>query len=179
MNTNNKPPLLIERVQGAPMYVINQVFESDPNHLFYVLKNLLLVAMVGEHYAYERSDQRKVLLEFYESLQVLLAALDILHSGATNKERIIYYKGADPSDDYFEYYLIAKEQADNPRQLILSFFNQYSILYIRRELADWLEAGIDYEGKIPGGILKRHIYSTHKDVLCLVEAAYFLIQEEP
>lgn len=179
METNNKHPLLIEKAQEEPMYVIKQVFESDLKHLFYVLKNWVLIALVGDHYAYETSDQRKALLAFYESLQMLLVALDILHSGVTEKECCIYNKGSDPSDDYFEFYLISQEKANNPKQLIKAFFHQFSIEHIRREFADWLEAGIDYEGHIPDGITKRHIFSTHKDVVCLVEAAYYLMQEEP
>lgn len=55
METDKKYPLLIEKVQEDPMYVIKQVFESDPKHLFYVLKNWLLIALVGEHYAYENA----------------------------------------------------------------------------------------------------------------------------
>jgi hypothetical protein len=158
-------------VKGTPMYVIQVVFESDPKHLFYVLKNWLFIALISEHHAYEEPDQRKVLLSFYESLLVLIAGLDILNSGASNKECCIYYKNPDPSDDYFEFYLLSKELAANPKQVIETFFNQYTNLYIQREFSDWIETAIDFQGDFPGGITIRHIYSTYKDVLCLADCA--------
>lgn len=71
---------------------------------------------------------------------------------------------------------LQRNRPANPKQLIELFFSKYAIEHVRRELADWLEAGIDYESSIPGGIAKRHIFSTHKDISCLVEAAYYLIQ---
>jgi len=167
----SKRPQLIEKVQEAPLYVIKDVFESDPRQLFYVLKNWLYIAVTTDHYAYDAPEQRSGLLAFYEALQRLIAALDILNSGATDKHCITYYNA---DNNFDKYYLLTGEQAANPKHVIAAFFKQFSIQHVRRELSDWLEAGIDFEGSFPISISPTHIYLVYKDVLCLVEAAYHL-----
>jgi hypothetical protein len=53
-----------------------------------------------------------------------------------------------------------------------AFFNQFSIEYIRRELADFLEAGIGYEGQYPNGFTPWQAWMAYNNIQCLTEAAY-------
>ena len=47
----------------------------------------------------------------------------------------------------------------------------------RRELRDWLLAGLYYEGPAPKGLCPFAIASIHEKTLCLAETAYALLQQ--
>jgi hypothetical protein len=57
---------------------------------------------------------------------------------------------------------------------ITDFFQQCPITYLRRELADFLEAGIGHDGVYPNSFSPWQAWMAYNHVLCLVEAAYRL-----
>jgi hypothetical protein len=58
------------------------------------------------------------------------------------------------------------------------FFYQYPIDYLRRELADFLEAGIGHDGEYPNGFSPWQAWMAYNHILCLVEAAYRLYTDQ-
>ena len=46
--------------------------------------------------------------------------------------------------------------------------------YVRRELSDFMEAGIGYEGNYPNGFTPWQAWMSYNHMLCLTEAAYQL-----
>lgn len=65
-----------------------------------------------------------------------------------------------------------------PSTLYSDFFQQCPIDYFRRELADFLEAGIGHDGQYPHGFSSWQAWMTYNHMLCLVEAAYRLYTEQ-
>ena len=107
----------------------------------------LRVAVINAESPYSSGNGREVLYEFYEQL---LPFVEALHGMAENSP----FDGLPP--------------------VITGFFSLFSIEYIRRELIDFLEAGIGYAGNYPDGFTPWQAWMTYNHVLCLVEAAYQL-----
>ena len=61
-----------------------------------------------------------------------------------------------------------------PSTLYSDFFQPCPIDYVRRELADFLEAGIGHDGDYPNGFSPWQAWMTYNYILCLTEAAYRL-----
>jgi hypothetical protein len=99
---------------------------------------------------YSAGNGREILYEFYEQLLPFVEALYVLSENKT-----------------------AAQSAEHT-SVITAFFQQFSIDYIRRELADFLEAGIGYEGSYPNGFSPWQAWMSYNHVLCLAEAAYQL-----
>ncbi|MBO9203267.1 MULTISPECIES: hypothetical protein [Niastella] len=145
----SKPERLIEKVATSAAEVIKEVFSQVllKDLLEYLLPTWLRVALINAECRYNDGNGREVLYEFYEQL---LPFIEALHGMAGNAS------------------------FDKLTTVVTGFFQQFSIEYIRRELADFLEAGIGHDGKYPDGFTPWQAWMTYNDVLCLVEAAYQL-----
>lgn len=155
-----KPVRLIEKANSQPSEVIREVFaEVTWNDLHeYLLPTWLRVAVVSTESPYSDGDGREVLYGFYDQLLMFVEALYVLFEGSPDYE---------PS-------LLNEEQLTNPKQVITSFFQQCSLEYVRRELCDFLDAGIGYDGTYPNGFTPWQAWMTYNQVLCLVETGWWL-----
>ncbi len=159
----NKPPLNIELVESEPLKVIANVFESiDFDCLRTNLCRWFHAAIVNGNHVYEEDKQRKGLQSFFVELELLLEAIYVMHRNAL-KTRQLYLD---------KVYLLSRDQADNPHAVIKTFFSRFSIVYIRRELRDWLQAGIDLEDCDQIKLNPIKVLLVHNDVECLLAAAY-------
>ena len=52
---------------------------------------------------------------------------------------------------------------------------KFPMVYILRELNDWLEAGICYAGDYPDNMSELQALLTYRNVLCLIKAANRLL----
>lgn len=142
----SKPARLIDKVTTQPAKVIIEVF--DQATLFdlteYLLPNWLRVALINTQSPYSNGKGREILYEFYE---LLILFIEALHGISEN------------------------EKLDNPSTIIVDFLRKCSIDYLRRELADFLEAGIGHDGTYPNGFSPWQAWMAYNHVLCLVEAA--------
>jgi hypothetical protein len=145
----SKPARLIEKATTQPIEVITEVFDqatlSDLTD--YLLPNWLRIAVTNTQSPYSNGNGREILYEFYELLIPFVTQL---------------------------YITSANQQLANPSTLFTDYFQQCPIDYLRRELADFLEAGIGYEGNYPNGFSPWQAWMTYNHILCLVEAAYQL-----
>ena len=156
----SKPPRLIEKVNTQPEEVIREVFSEVilGDLLDDLLPTWLHVALVNSDSAYSDGDGREVLHEFYDQLLLFIEALYVIYEvPAAHKA-----------------YCLSAEQMADPRQVVAAFFQQFSIEYIRRELHDFLDAGIGYAGVYPDGFTPWQAWMVYGWVECLVEGAYRL-----
>jgi hypothetical protein len=155
-----KPVRLIEKVATGPAEVIAEVFShttlKDLHE--YLLPSWLRVALTNTVSPYSAARDREILYEFYEQLLPFVEAL----------------YATSVTDLYHCSLYLNKEQSADPSTVITSFFQQFSIDYVRRELSDFMEAGIGYEGNYPNGFTPWQAWMTYNHILCLVEAAYQL-----
>jgi len=116
------------------------------------------VAVINTQSPYSDGNSREILHEFYDQLLAFIEALYVI-SEATPKISLTY---------------LTAGQQSNPFGVINQFFQQFSIDYLRRELADFLEAGIGYEGNYPNGFTPWQAWMSYNHLLCLAESAYQL-----
>ncbi|HEX6432140.1 MAG TPA: hypothetical protein VF008_30825 [Niastella sp.] len=156
----SKPARLIEKVTTEPAAVIVEVFSGVTfNDLHeYLLPTWLRVAVINTQSPYSAGNGRETLYEFYEQLLSFVEALYVT-SEITQENRSTYS---------------ITDQAVAPTPGINQFFQQFSIDYVRRELCDFLEAGIGYEGNYPNGFTPWQAWMTYNHLQCLIEAAYQL-----
>jgi hypothetical protein len=155
-----KPARLIEKATAQSAEVIAEVFDlTTLDELqMYLLPNWLRVAVINTESPYSDGNGRAILYEFYDQLLTFVEALFINSS----------------TDRYLTLLYLNEEQASDPSGVITSFFQQCPIDYIRRELADFLEAGIGHDGPYPNGFSPWQAWMAYNHVLCLIEAAYQL-----
>jgi hypothetical protein len=160
----SKPPRLIEKVHSQPEEVIREVFSEVilGDLLEDLLPAWLRVAMVNSDSLYSDGDSREILHEFYDQLLLFLEALYVIYEAP---------------EEHKAYCLSAELLAD-PRQVVAAFFQQFSIEYIRRELHDFLDAGIGYAGVYPDGFTPWQAWMVYGQVECLVEGAWRVYEAE-
>jgi hypothetical protein len=159
----SKPARLIEKVAADPAAVINEVFSHPPfDELHgYLLPNWLRVALINNMSPYTAAIDREILYEFYDQLLLFVEAV------YCNSQTVQHYSPA----------YLTEEQLADPSVVITAFFQQFSMDYIRRELADFLDAGIGYDGNYPNGFTPWQAWMTYNH-LCLTEATYRLHMDQ-
>lgn len=66
---------------------------------------------------------------------------------------------------------VKPDRLANPRQVIAVFYVKFPVACILRELNDWLEAGISYQGTYSETMSELQALHTYRSVLCLVKSA--------
>ena len=131
--------------------------------------NWLQVALSDDSSIYEIGELRQQLIAFHDELQLFIEALFVFCSRSTDdltiKEKIAVNKIS----------LLNQDQLVNPWQLITSFYDKFPIAYIVRELNDWLEAGISFNGTYPDTMSELQALHTYRTIVCLVKSADRLI----
>ncbi|OQP65839.1 hypothetical protein A3860_14695 [Niastella vici] len=162
----NKPKQLLEFVDEAPIYVITQVFKSESlAFLRDQLRDWLHVALSADSTIYDDGEQRRQLLSFQDHLLVIVEALFVIY--IQNKNKIAEKEIVDTDKPR----LLSQDQIDNPMQVITSFFEKFPMVYIVRELYDWLEASFCFGGTYPDNMDKLQALNIYRNVLCLITAA--------
>jgi hypothetical protein len=171
----NKPALNIEFVESDPLQAIANIFESsDFDCLRANLCRWFHAAIVNGNHVYEDDMQRKGLQSFFTELELLLEAIYLIYRNdlftASDGVDLIAVNTRLTCLD--KVYLLSGDQTRNPHAVIKFFFDRFSIVYIRRELQDWLQAGIDVESCDQIKLNPNKVLLTHNDLECLLEAAY-------
>ncbi|AEV97464.1 hypothetical protein A4D02_35905 [Niastella koreensis] len=163
----NKSTQLIEHVDTDPLYEINEVFKNESlGFLRDQLQNWLLVALSADTGLYDEGELRRQLFLLQEQLQILVEALFVIYSRDREKAGVkMQLNEADKPR------LLNQDQISNPTQVIAGFFEQFSMVYIIRELDNWLEASICFAGTYPENMSELQALYTHRNILRLVKAA--------
>ena len=162
-----EPPIDMECVKSNPLEAIASVFDSIDFNYFRANCNRWFHAVTAnQNHVYDEEDRRTGLQAFFIDLELLLEAIYVIHINGigANVTR--------PSVTYDKVYLLTDEQADNPNYVLCSFFKKFSMPYIRQELNDWLQAGIDIDESDPVQLKAIKVLLTFNDLECLLEAAY-------
>lgn len=156
----SKPARLIEKVNTQPEEVIREVFSEVilGDLLDDLLPNWLRVAMVNSDSPYSDGDSLAILHEFYDQLLLFIEALYVIYEAPAEHKA----------------YCLSEKQLTDPKQVVTAFFQQFSIEYIRRELHDFLDAGIGYAGVYSNGFTPWQAWTCYNHVVCLVEGAWRL-----
>ncbi|OQP57606.1 hypothetical protein [Niastella populi] len=157
----------VELVKADPLDTIAGVFDSIDFDYFRANCNRWFHAVIiNQSHVYDEEDRRTGLQTLFVDLELLLEAIYVIHinaSGANVTRRPVKYD---------KVYLLTHEQADNPNDVLCSFFKKFSMPYIRQELKDWLQAGIDIDASDPVQLKAIKVLLTFNDLECLLEAAY-------
>jgi hypothetical protein len=176
-----KKELLIESVSTNPTEAIRETFLHNnlDEFLGFLLPNWLRTALINNTCRYaDGGVEKEILCEFHDQLQLLIQALFILirNSEFTDGQPV---QPEEWLENYNRYDLpsLSNDQIANPTYVIVGFYERFSIQYIRRELRDFVEAGVGYEGTYPNGFTPGLAFMTYEDITCLTEAAYHLYQQ--
>lgn len=179
-DTFNKPKELIEYVSENPTYVITEVFktydwrENEPLAILRdQLQDWLIVAISADTAFYEEGEQRRQLLSFKDHLVILVEALYTVYKHQKVKDQTdVEINQADKTT-----VLLSQEQIANPMLVVASFFKKFPMVYIIRELNNWLEAAICYGGTFPENMSQIDALYTHRNMLCLIKSANRLLHQ--
>jgi len=157
---------VFEPVKADPLSTIANVFESIDFDYFRANCNRWFHAVItNQNHVYDEEDRRTGLQTLFVDLELLLEAIYVTHinaSGANVTGRSVTYN---------KVYLLTHEQVGNPNELLGAFFKKYSMPYIRQELNDWLQAGIDIDASDPVQLKAIKVLLTFNDLEFLLEAA--------
>jgi hypothetical protein len=145
-----------------------------------LLPNWLRIANMNNKSAYAKAEERAVLHEFYDNLNLLIEALLILteKDSLIKHEKVSVYQLKQQIPAYNRPILLSDDQFKNPGLVILLFFQQFPIDYARRELWDLLDTAISFEYYCSNDFTPWMAFFTYDNVLCLVEAAYQLYKTD-
>lgn len=166
----NKPKRLIEYIDDDPLYVINEIFKSDRLAFFCnKLRVWFDVALSAECSVYDEAKQRSQVILFRDQLLMLVEALYIIRTQNTKSDV------NNISNEEDETRLLNRYQIANPLQIINSFFEKISTVYITQELNDCLDAGICFSGPWPDNMCEVNVLTMYRNVLCLIKSAERLL----
>jgi hypothetical protein len=158
---------VFEPVRAGPLGAIASVFDGIDFDYFRANCNRWFHAVItNQNHVYDEDDRRTGLQTLFVDLELLLEAIYVIHLNAS--EATITRR----SVTYDKVYLLTDEQADNPNDILCSFFKKFSMPYIRQELKDWLQAGIDIDASDPVQLKAIKVLLTFNELECLLEAAY-------
>jgi hypothetical protein len=172
VNQFNKEKRLIEYVNENPLYVISEVLKPGlRSFIIHAIHDWLLIALSTEDPSYDEADQRQNLITFKDQLISFIEALYII--------LIISTEEGEFKNSLKVHYTISHlthDQMVNPTDVLKGFFTKYSMVYIQRELEDWLDAGINNNGPWREDITCTwHVIKTYRNVKCLIKAAKRLL----
>ena len=145
-----KEALLIEKVKTEPLQVIRSLFETfGLNYFQEMIRDWHFVASTSDCVLYEDLEHRRQLFVLSRELNLFTETV----------AKLIDPKYA---EDHTQF------------QVLNSFFEKFPIVYLRRELKDWLDAGLAFDGKWPVDFRERDIVDCYDAFLCLFEAAKIL-----
>lgn len=166
-----KDKRLVEYAAENPSYVISEVFKGKDS-----LKRLqrdshdwLHVAMCTDLIVYENGDRRTGLMIFFNELRRLIEGLYLLKIKKFNLSKDFDDSPIPELDGVALFYI---EYYEMPASIISEFCTKFSIEHCRRELWDWMHAGISYGYTYPEDLNEVQILYTYEDIECLTEAAY-------
>lgn len=164
-----KQPRLIEKAGISPLEVILEVLPFIEDIRDYHLSKWVRTAVINENGVYFESDQQKALFYFYENLLPFIDALL-----AIGNQNIVGEVLPGDVDSSSQPKLLNEKQLANPMSVVNDFCKKFPVEYTRRELWDFLEAGVSLWGNYPTGFCPGFALFCYDKLSCLTEAAYCL-----
>lgn len=129
------------------------------------LWKMLQAAIGNEKSAYEKGSRRIALLKFYDTLLLLLEALN-----AINETHKITTQTGNPKQKS----LVETNLSTAPKITIQEFCRTYTWDYCRMELWDWMDAAISNNGFYREGLDRSFLLLEYQCIYSLIQVAYLL-----
>jgi hypothetical protein len=113
-----------------------------------LLPHWMRIANINKQGAYTCAEKRADLHEFYDNLNLLIEAIVVMNEtdNLMKYSKVSIVKQKEQVPQYNRPILLSDDQFLNPSSVLLLFFQQFPIDYVRRELWDLLDAAISFEG---------------------------------
>jgi hypothetical protein len=170
----------MDEVNKSPVASVRKVFEGfHLDDLRIELKQWFEVGISSDNSVYEDGENRSNLIRFNGALQILVEAFHVfnsLHQPKSVKDRLEQLPPEIRKElqERNQPTNLSAEEVNNPMLAIKQFCRVFKREYAIRELWDWLEAVITYDGEYPKGVYKGYVLVFYEYILCLIEAAFVL-----
>jgi len=179
-----EPPLpfikdipLIGLAATDPNGIISRIFREESYEI--LSENLAVwyhMAITTENSVYEDLEQREQLIHFYKGLDELLLALQETCTKERDGQAQLVARLPDALKKEIAPFAGDRPLAD-PWLVITDFFKHFPMIYIAREMDDWLAAGISHVGSFSSELTKPEVLDTYRNMLCLITAAWQLVSK--
>jgi len=178
-----KPVRLPEKAASKPLSSLREAFKTfQLDELKRELKRWLYVAISNNNSIYEDDLERRNLIRFRKEFRKLSEALYVINKAhRPKKEKDWLNRQTVEIREEIEKFnrptILNSEQLANPMGVVKQFNKRFSRQYVNREMRDWLEAVITYDGKYPKGVCKEYLLIFYECLLCLIECAFTLAEK--
>jgi hypothetical protein len=166
MNKNKhsirKPARLLEKAAGHPISCLREAFKTfQLDELKRELKRWLYVAISNNNSVYEDDQERRNLIRFRKEFRKLAEALSVISRAHRPKKEIEWLSRMSPElrgeiETRNQPAALNEEQLADPMPVVKRFCKRFARQYVNREMRDWLEAVITYDGKYPKAVCKEY-----------------------
>lgn len=130
-----KPPLLIELVKCDPLFVLTDIFKQHTlTRLRDLIRDWQFVSISTEVTTYDDAGHRKQLMLLVNKMYYFIEALFVISSKHINIKEVF---NSEIWVQQNKLEKLSKDELSNPMQILISFFEKFPIVYLRRELHDW------------------------------------------
>jgi hypothetical protein len=182
LEKNTKPILAIEYLPNEPRICLEKFWaDKDINELMNDLNYYFFMALshTGTGYAHY-TDIRAAFVEFFSHLQPFVEAMYCLNIS----ESYLKTNGSRPDaattvsisarEDHYSFYFLNENKIVDHVTIISDFCRKYSLPYLRREIYDFVNAAIWYQGPLLEHVSPHMFIENFHSILTLVETAHAL-----
>ena len=179
-----KPVRLPEKAARKPLSSLREAFKMfQLDELKKELKRWLYVAMSNNNSVYDDDQQRRNLIRFRKELRRLAEALYVINKAHRPKNEKEWLNRQpmelrEELEKYNQPTILNKNQLANPISIVKQFCKRFTRQYTNREMRDWLEAVITYDGKYPKAVCREYLLIFYEYLLCLIECAFALAEKK-
>ena len=169
----------IDYLPGKPSTAIYESWKWESlDNLREQMDMWFYAALCSRHGAYDDPKEREMFILFYSNFITFIEATYFYNKARDIEQKKRYENASDElKKDMDSENLpvnLTEEQILNPAITMEAFCKKFSIVYIRIELWDWMEAVNYYKGEFE--IIKEFVSTQYLTLLTLCEAAYVITE---
>lgn len=179
-----KPARLPEKAASQPLSNLREAFKTfQLDELKRELKRWLFVAISNNNSIYEDDMERRNLIRFRKEFRKLSEALYVINKAHRPKKEKDWlnrqtFEIREEIEKFNQPTTLNKEQLADPMPVVKRFCSRFTRRYAIREMRDWLEAVITYDGKYPKAVCREYLLIFYECLLCLIECAFALAEKD-
>jgi hypothetical protein len=179
-----KPVRLPEKAARKPLSSLREAFKTfQLDELKRELKRWLYVAISNNNSIYEDDMERRNLIRFRKEFKKLSEALYVINKSHRPKKEKDWLNRQtleirEEIEKFNQPTTLNKEQLADPMPVVKRFCSRFTRQYAIREMRDWLEAVITYDGKYPKAVCREYLLIFYECLICLIECAFALAEKD-
>jgi hypothetical protein len=127
-------------------------------------------------------NKHKQSIRFRKEFRKLLESLSVINKAHRPKKEVDWLTRMAPElrteiEKRNQPTTLNKEQLADPMPVVKRFCSRFTRQYAIREMRDWLEAVITYDGKYPKAVCREYLLIFYECLLCLIECAFVLAEK--